>query len=93
MNNRKITVEELRNQHFPTRDVLSSFEERYDREHKLRSAMALTNGEHESVWVIIQLASGELVETNSNMIDLEDDYVELHGGVGIPLNAVYDVGV
>lgn len=90
---RKITLDELRDQQFPSYDVLTTFQERYEREHKLRSAMALTNGQHEPVWIIIKLASGENAEVYSNLIDLEDTHVELHGGFGIPITAIYDVGV
>jgi len=90
---RKITLDELRHQQFPSDDVLTTFNERYNREHKLRSAMALTHGDHEPIWILVALATGETAEVYSNLIDLEDNYVELHGGLGIPLTAIYDVGV
>ena len=89
----KMTLEEIRHQHFSREDVLSTFQERKERHHKLESAMALTNGQHEPVWLLIKLADGQLAEIYSNLIDIEEDYVELHGGLGIPLRAVFDVGV
>jgi hypothetical protein len=90
---RKITLEELRGLRFPTEDVLETFHERYDREHKLRSAMAYTNSQHDDVWIILKSASGDYVEVDSTLIDLQDNLVELRGGIGIPIIAIYDVGV
>jgi hypothetical protein len=90
---RKMTLDEIRTQHFSMHDVLTTLPERSARERKLRSAMALTNGQHEPVWLMVQLANGEVAEVYSDLIDLEDEYVELHGGFGIPLRAIYDVGV
>jgi hypothetical protein len=90
---RRVTLEELKHMKFPQGDVLDTFTERYDREIKLRSAMAYTNREHDPVWIIVKLESGELVEIDSPMIDLEDNLVEVKGGFAIPLSAIYDVGV
>jgi hypothetical protein len=90
---RKMTLEEIRTQHFTHEDALPTLQERHERDHKLQSAMALTNGQHEPVWLHVKLADGQVAEIYSIMIDLEDDYVELHGGLGIPLRAICDVGV
>jgi hypothetical protein len=93
MNAKKVTLEDLKNHHFATEDVLSTFDERFERQHKLRTAMSLTNVDHESITLIIKLANGELIEISSDLIDYEDDFVEIRGGVGIPLKAIVDVGV
>ncbi len=90
---RKISPDELRQIKFSPLEVLSTFAERYDRDIKLRSAMAYTNREHDPVWMIVKLENGELVEFDSIMIDLEDQFVELHGGIAVPITAIYDVGV
>lgn len=90
---RKMSLEEIRHQHFSTEDVLLTSQEKNARHHKLQSAMALTNAQHEPVWLHVQLADGQMAEIYSILIDLEDDYVELHGGLGIPLRAISDVGV
>ncbi len=90
---RKISRDELGQIRFSPEEVLTTFAERHDREIKLRSAMAYTNHEHDSVWLIVKLESGELVELDSTMIDLEDEFVELHGGFAVPITAIYDVGV
>ena len=93
MNAKKVTLEELKNYHFATDDVLSTFDERFERQHKLRTAMSLTNVDHESITLIIKLSNGELIEISSDPIDYEDDFVEIRGGLGIPLKAIVDVGV
>lgn len=93
MNARKMTLEQIRNEHFTKTDVLTTFEERFERQHKLKTAMALTNADHEPISLFVKLESGEVVEISSDLIDHEDDYVEIHGGFGIPLIAIVDVGV
>jgi hypothetical protein len=90
---RKLTLDEIRREHFFSGEALPSSQERHERDHKLQSAMALTNGQHEPVWLHVKLANGEVAEIYSILIDLEDDYVELHGGIGIPLRAICEVGV
>jgi len=93
MNAKKVTLEEIRHQHFATEDVLTTFDDRFERQHKLRTAMALTNADHENISLFVKLANGELVEISSDLIDYEDDFVEIRGGIGIPLKAIVDVGV
>ncbi len=55
--------------------------------------MALTNAEHEEVSLYIKLADGEVIEVVSDLIDLEEDFVEVRGGMGIPVRAIVEVGV
>lgn len=93
MNARKIALEEIRSLQFAAEEVLGTFEEKFEREHKLKTAMALTNSDHESISLFVKLADGEVVEVVSDLIDLEEDYVEVHGGYGIPLRAIVEVGV
>ncbi|MFN3841047.1 MAG: hypothetical protein ACK4RF_10115 [Cyclobacteriaceae bacterium] len=93
MNARKVTLEEIRSLQFAGEDVLTSFEDKFEREHKLKTAMALTNSDHESISLFVKLSGGEVVEVVSDLIDLEEDYVEIHGGFGIPVRAIVDVGV
>ena len=93
MNAKKVSLEELKQLHFTSEDVLSTFDERFERQHKLRTAMSLTNVDHESITLVAKLANGELIEVTSDLIDYEDDFVEVRGGVGIPLKAILDVGV
>lgn len=93
MNAKKVTLEEIRHQHFAADDVLTTFDDRFERQHKLRTAMALTNTDHENISLFVKLANGDLVEISSDLIDYEDDFVEIRGGIGIPLKAIVDVGV
>jgi hypothetical protein len=93
MDARKLTLDKVLYQHFPGEDVLKSPEDRFERQHKLRTATARTNMNHETISLFVQLASGELVEISSDLIEVQDDYVELRGGIGIPLKAIVDVGV
>ena len=55
--------------------------------------MALTHADHEVISLFVKLANGDLVEITSDLIDYEDDFVEIRGGIGIPLRAIVDVGV
>jgi hypothetical protein len=93
MNARKVTIEEIRSLKFAAEEVLTTFEEKFEREHKLKTAMALTNSDHECISLFVRLATGEVVEIASDLIDLEEDFVEIRGGYGIPLRAILDVGV
>lgn len=93
MDAKKITHEEIRLQHFADEDVLTTFDDRFERQHKLRTAMALTHSDHENISLFVKLASGDLIEITSDLIDYEDDFVEIRGGIGIPLKAIVDVGV
>lgn len=93
MNAKKITHEEIPLQRFATNDVLLTFDDRFERQHKLKTAMALTNADHETISLFVKLANGDLVEITSDLIDFEDDFVEIRGGIGIPLKAIVDVGV
>lgn len=90
---RKIPLDALKGMTFAKGDVFNTFTERFDRLHKLRSAMAYTSGNRDEVWLIVMLENGEAVEVESNIVDLEDDYVELQNEIVVPVSAIYDVGV
>ncbi|MDL5045523.1 hypothetical protein QQ054_05640 [Oscillatoria amoena NRMC-F 0135] len=64
MKARKVALEEIRSLRFATEEVLTSFEDKFEREHKLKTAMALTNSDHESISLFVKLADGELVEVD-----------------------------
>lgn len=93
MNARKLSLEEIQTQHFAKEDVLTSFEERFERLHKLKTAMALTNTDHDPITLYVKLVNGEVVAIASDLIDLGNDFVEIHGGFDIPLIAIVDIGV
>jgi hypothetical protein len=93
MKPKKISLEEVRHLHFAHDDVLTSFEERFERDHKLKTAMAMTYTDHEAVKIVVRLVNGELVELYSTLIEFEDNYVEISGGIDIPLSAIVDIDV
>lgn len=93
MKPKKVSLEEVHHLHFAHVDALTSFEDRFEREHKLKAAMALTNSEHELIKIIARLSNGELIEVSSPLIDFEDDFIEIAGGADIPLKAIVDVGM
>ena len=90
---RQLNLEDLRKAHFTHHDVFETFEDRFERQHKLKSAMAQTNADHEPISLTIKLADGELVVYFSNLIDYENDFVEVMGGFAIPVKAIVDVGL
>jgi hypothetical protein len=93
MNAKKVNHDEIQLLQFAREDVLITFDDRFERMHKLRTAMSLTNTEHEIISLFVQLHNGDIIEITSDLIDFEDDFVEIRGGHGIPLRAILDVGV
>ena len=93
MSHRKVPLETVRHLQFSFshEEVLLNPEDRAERDHALRSAMALSNNEHEEIGLIVKLANGELVEIVSNLIDYESDLVEVRGGSAIPLQSILRV--
>jgi N-acetylglutamate synthase/N-acetylornithine aminotransferase len=93
MQARRVQLYDMAQLQFAGTEVLHSEKERREREHKLKTAMMLTNSEHEEISLFVQLADGEIVEVVSSLIDLEGDYVEVRGGYDIPVRAIVNVGV
>ena len=90
---RPITPLELSTQHFPITDALTTDEERLVRIHDLKTAMNETHQDHDDIGIIVRLANGERVEVISNFIELSGDFIELRGGVTIPLRAIEKVEI
>lgn len=90
---RLLELSEIPNVHFAHDDVLESFEERYDRDHKLRSAMAQSNTDHDPITLIAKLDSGEVVQISSKMIDYGGNFVEVMGGYDIPVKAIVNIEI
>lgn len=88
---RKVALESLPKLHFTHMEVLADPADRAERDHALRTAMALSNSEHEEIGLIAELVGGERVEIISTMIDYESDLVEVKGGFAIPLRAIVRV--
>lgn len=88
-----MSLQEISVQHFLTTDVLKSEAERSVRIHDLKTAMNETNQDHDDIGIIIGLANGERVEVLSNFIELSGDFIELKGGVTIPIRAIVKVEI
>jgi hypothetical protein len=91
MTHRRISLESISHLQFSQEEVLSDADDRAERDHALRTAMALSNSDHEEIGLIVKLATGETVEVVSTMIDYESDLVEVKGGYAIPLRAIMRV--
>ena len=91
LNLRKIDLSEIKLSFFIERDTLVHSEAKNSRLEKLRRAMILCNIEHQTIGIVTTLFSGEVVEVHSDFIECMDDYVQLKGGVVIPIRAIVDV--
>jgi len=90
---RTVTSHEIAHFHYPSYDVLPMEEDRINRMMDLKSAMAVSNTEHEAIGIVVQLTNGDEVEVMSDMIDVEDDVVEVKGAHLIPIRAILRVEV
>ncbi|WP_276367984.1 hypothetical protein [Chryseolinea sp. H1M3-3] len=92
-NTRHINPSDIRMFYFGSQDVLSSNEEKESRKQKLERAMILSNCEHIPISLCMKLPNGEMLETESDVVDYADDIVVLKGGHYIPVWAILDVDV
>ena len=90
---RTIELSAVSSVRFWATEVLTELGQRLNREHDLKSAMAVTNTEREEVGLIVKLESGESVEILSDMIEFESDFVEIRGGHIIPIRAIERVEI
>ncbi len=91
MTNRKISLVTAGHLQFAQEEVLKEAEDRAERDHALRSAMAQSNNDHDEIGLIVRLADGETVEVFSSLIDYESDLVEVKGGYAIPVRPIVRV--
>lgn len=91
MNVRKVNPEEVPFMHFAHDEVLNTRNERESRKWKLNKAVALSNVEHLDIGLVLQLDSGEIIETFTPVVDYADDFIEIKGGYFIPLRAIVDI--
>ena len=90
---RIISPSDIRLYYFGSKDVLSQPNERESRSRKLKRAMVLSNCEHQSISIYIQLPTGETLETQSDLVDYAEDFVIVRGGYAIPVSAIVDVDI
>jgi hypothetical protein len=92
-NTRIINPSDVRLYNFGTSDVLQQQNERDTRTQKLTRAMLLTHCEHLIISIFIRLPNGEMLETQSDVIDYADDFVVVKGGYVIPVRAITDIDI
>lgn len=90
---RTVSSHDIAHFRYPAYDVLPQEEDRINRMIDLRSAMCVTNIEHEPVGIIVQLSDGDEVEIISGLVDVEDDVIEVKGAHLIPIRAILRVEV
>ena len=91
VNLKKLDLTEIKSVFFIERDILVNIEARKSRLQKLYKAMSLSHLEHQSIGIVTALFNGEVVEVFSDFIECTEDFVQLKGGVIIPMRAIVDV--
>ena len=88
-----ISVDELGDKHFYTKDVLLDDKKRTERRHLLESAALETQQDHDEIGLWIRLQDGRTVEVFSNFIAIENEFVQLRGGCTVPVKAIEKVEI
>ena len=90
-NLRVLDLNEIKSKFFIERDILFNTEAKKTRLQKLQKAMMLSHIEHQTIGIITTLFSGEVVQVYCDLIECADDFVQLKGGIIIPIRAIVDV--
>jgi hypothetical protein len=88
-----MSVDELGDKHFYTKDVLLDDKKRTERKHLLESAARETQQDHDEIGLWIRLQDGRTVEVFSNFIAVANEFVELRGGYTVPVQAIEKVEI
>lgn len=88
-----MSVDELGDKHFYTKDVLLDDKKRIERKHLLESAARETQQDHDEIGLWIRLQDGRTVEVFSNFIAVANEFVELRGGYTVPVQAIEKVEI
>lgn len=83
-----MSLQEISREHFVKHDILTEEFDRVAREVELRAATMKTFDEHDEIALIVRLVDGRRIKVKSKFIELENDYVELFGGVAVPVRAI-----
>lgn len=89
----QMTVEQLADKHFYTKDVLLGDKKRAERKHLLESAARETQQDHDEIGLWIRLQDGRTAEVFSNFIAIANEFVELRGGCTVPVKAIEKVEI
>ncbi len=88
-----MSLEQIAREQFSKDDVFREEYDRFSREVDLRAATMETFDHHDEIGLIIRLLDGRRVEVKSNIFALHDHFVELRGGVTIPIRAIEKVEI
>lgn len=88
-----MSLDQIAKEQFSKADVFREGDDRKSRELDLRAATMETFDDHDEIGLIVRLQDGRRVEVKSNMFALHDHFVELRGGVIIPIRAIEKVEV
>jgi len=92
-NTRVINPSDVRLYYFGSKDVLKTEDERKHRKRKLERALALTHAAQQQVSFLIQLPTGEILQTQSGLLDYTDGFVVIRGGYVVPVGAIVDIAI
>jgi hypothetical protein len=90
---RTVSSQEIAHFHYPAYDVLPMEEDRINRMMELKSAMSVTNIDHEPIGIVVQLNNGDEIEIVSDLVEVEDDMIEVKGAHLIPIRAILRVQI
>ncbi len=90
MNAKHVTKEELKNYHFVHHDVLTTREEKSERDFHLNEATRLGNDYKAKVQLVLETTDGAIV-VETTVWAHTDNHVELKAGVDIPVQAIREV--
>jgi CBS domain-containing protein len=88
----KIKKEDIKNLHFPKREVLSSKDQKTRRSIKLQNATRLGNIEHYKVKIIFEDSQG-LKIVHTTIWATTEKNISLKGGTTIPINRIREINI
>lgn len=88
----KIKKEDIKNLHFPKREVLSSKDQKNRRSIKLQNATRLGNIEHYKVKIIFEDSQG-LKIVHTTIWATTEKNISLKGGTTIPINRIREINI
>ena len=75
---------------FKSEVILEKIQQRL-RKFDLERALVLGNVDHNKVNIIFKTEDGSLLQVNTTIWAVTDDYICLKGGVNIPIKAIVDI--
>jgi hypothetical protein len=88
-----MSLGQISKEQFSKEDVFVEEYDRFSREVDLRAATMEAFDQHDEIGLIVRLQDGRRVEVTSSIFTLHDHFVELRGGVTIPIRAIEKVEI